>query len=227
MWFFPLVATVVSGLFAGVLVRRSLSRLRPHEVAWAIALAMYAGGSFALFLGAVDGWSAGEYRWYWLLGAVLNVPYLAHGELLLLVKDARVRAASLLLLLFATAYAANRVRTAGLDPAGLGEDLPLGREVWAPDDGARQLAQIFAYPTYTLLVLGAIWSAWRMRRSPEARDRFRGTLLVAVGATVVAAGSAFAAEGLLPGFSISLTAGIALMFWGFLLASRSRPAGSA
>jgi hypothetical protein len=41
-----------------------------------------------------------------------------------------------------------------------------------------------------------------------------------VGATIVAAGSAFAATGILPGFSVALTAGIAVMFWGFLRASK-------
>jgi hypothetical protein len=45
-------------------------------------------------------------------------------------------------------------------------------------------------------------------------------LLISVGATVVAAGAAFAATGLLAGFIATLVAGICLMFWGFLRASR-------
>ena len=32
---------------------------------------MYAAASFAMFLGVLDGWTTGEYRVYWLLGAVL------------------------------------------------------------------------------------------------------------------------------------------------------------
>ena len=82
------------------------------------------------------------------------------------------------------------------------------------------MAQIYAYPTYAFLIAGTIWSAWKMRSQPNLRDRFVGTLLIAVGATIVAAGSVFAASGFLPGFSITLAAGILVMFEGFLRASR-------
>jgi hypothetical protein len=53
------------------------------------------------------------------------------------------------------------------------------------------------------------------------RNRFRGTLLIAGGATIVAAGSAFAASGNLAGFSATLLAGICVMFAGFVTASRA------
>ena len=59
-----------------------------------------------------------------------------------------------------------------------------------------------------------------MRGRPELKDRFLGTLLIAIGATVVAAGAAFAAEGKLTGFVLTLVVGIVVMFWGFLRASR-------
>jgi hypothetical protein len=59
-----------------------------------------------------------------------------------------------------------------------------------------------------------------MRGAPVLRNRFFGTLAIAGGATVVAAGAAFAATGILIGLSLTLVAGVALMFWGFLLASR-------
>jgi hypothetical protein len=51
-------------------------------------------------------------------------------------------------------------------------------------------------------------------------------LSIALGATVIAGfGSAFAALGHLLPFSVSLLVGIAIMFWGFLRASR-QPARS-
>ncbi len=61
-----------------------------------------------------------------------------------------------------------------------------------------------------------------MRGRRELRDRFVGTLLIALGATVIAGfGSAFAALGMLLAFSIALLAGISIMFGGFLRASRT------
>jgi hypothetical protein len=189
---------------------------------WAAALLMYAGASIALVLGVTgSGWTPTEYRAYWLLGAVLNVPYLAMGELYLLLKRRDVANALFLVLLFATAFAFNRIRTAALVPQALAADLPRGSQVWARDPLVLDLARIYSFPAYLLLIGGTLWSAWRMRGGPRLRNRFLGTLGIAVGATVVAAGSAFALTGNLPGFSITITAGIACMFWGFLRASRS------
>jgi hypothetical protein len=216
----PFLAGVISLVFAGLLGRQWIVRRRPAQAAWAVALLLFAGASFALFLGTAGGWSENEFKAYWLLGAVVNVPFLAQGELWLLVRDRRVTTATLLLVIFGTAYAAARIVRAPVNFDALAQDLPLGREVFGPDAEAVVLARIFSFTGYAVLLAGTLWSAWRMRGRPELRDRFLGTLAIAGGATVVAVGSAFAAAGNLPGFSITLAAGIAVMFWGFLRASR-------
>jgi drug/metabolite transporter (DMT)-like permease len=114
------------------------------------------------------------------------------------------------------------------DPAALAERLPSGKDVFGDGSPAHRLPQLISIPSYIVLVAGALWSAWRMRGRPELRDRSIGTLLIAVGATVIAGfGSAFAAVGNMPAFSISLLVGIAVMFAGFLRASkRHEPAPS-
>jgi hypothetical protein len=89
MWVLPLAAALVALAFAGAIARQYLARRRSYQAIWASALLMYAVASFMVFLGALDGWSAAEFRWYWVLGAVLNVPFLAQGELDLLVKRGR------------------------------------------------------------------------------------------------------------------------------------------
>ncbi|MGZ4151831.1 MAG: hypothetical protein ACXVP3_05250, partial [Actinomycetota bacterium] len=65
------------------------------------------------------------------------------------------------------------------------------------------------------------WSAWRMRGQPAVRDRMLGTALIAAGATIVAIGSGIGAGlNVVPVFSVGLLLGIAVMFCGFVLASR-------
>ena len=224
MWVFPLIAALVALAFTGLLLKQYASRRRAYQLAWSAALLMYAGGSLALFLGVLDGWSPAEYRAYWLLGAVLNVPYLALGEVYLLVRDRRLGNALLLVLLFLTAFAFNRIRTAGLDVSALAKDLPLGKDVFANDTLPYRLSQLYAYPANLFLLLGCAWSIWRMRGKPELRDRELGTIGIAAGATVVAIGSGVGAGlNVVPLFSIGLAAGIAIMFWGFLRASRLTP----
>jgi hypothetical protein len=224
MWVFPLLAAVVAAAFAALLARQFILRRRPYQALWALALAMFCGASVTVFLGVLNGWSVGEFRVYWLLGAVLTVPYLAQGEIHLLVKDRRVASALLLVLLFGTAFAVSRIRTAQVDVAALSEHLPSGTKAFAHDQFALLMARLYSIPAYVVLVAGTLWSAWRMRGRPELRDRFAGTLAIAVGATIVAAGSAFAATGDSTGFSLTLAAGVAVMFYGFLRASRPGPA---
>jgi hypothetical protein len=179
VWIFPLIAALVALVFAALLARQWTARRRPFQLAWSAALLMYAGGSLALFLGVLDGWSPAEYRAYWLLGAILNVPYLALGEVYLLVRDRRVGNAFLLILLFLSGFAFNRVRTAGLDVSALTKDLPLGKDVFAADTLPYRLSQLYAYPAYIFLLLGCAWSIARMpagnlghrRRSHRGRDR--------------------------------------------------------
>lgn len=222
MYVFPLLAALVALAFAAVLAQRFARGRRSYQLLWSIALVMYAIASGVVALGALDGWTSGEFRVYWALGAVLNVPYLAQGELDLLIRNRTVRSALYLVLAFVTAYTIARVRTAVVDDPALLEDLPSGKEVFGDGSAAHRLPQLVSIPAYLILVGGAVWSAWRMRGRPDLRNRFTGTLLVALGATVIAGfGSAFAALGLLLPFSLSLLAGIGVMFLGFLLAARA------
>jgi hypothetical protein len=223
MWVFPLAAALVAGLFAAVLFRRYADRRRTYEIVWALALVMYAAASLAVAFGTANGWTSMGFRIYWALGAVLNVPFLAQGELDLLIPARGVRWALYVLLAFITAYTIAVVRTAEIDAAALTQDLPSGKDVFGDGTAAHRLPQVIAIPAYLVLVAGTLWSAWRMRGRSELKDRFWGTLLIALGATIIAGfGSAFAALGHLAPFSISLLVGIGVMFLGFLRAARRR-----
>lgn len=224
MWVFPLLASVIAFAFFAEITRRFVDRRRPALAAWAIALLMYAVASLTLFLGVLDGWAPTEFRVYWLFGAVLNVPYLFLGELYLLVRRRVIADVVAVILVFLTAFAFAEVLNAPIHLSALSSDLPLGKDVFGDGTLPYRLAQYLAYPSFVLLVAGCLWSAWQTRGRPELRDRFVGTLLIAVGATIVAIGSGVGAGlDVVPIFSIGLLAGIAVMFWGFLRASRPAP----
>jgi len=222
----PLLATAVALVFGVHLAVRFARRRAPHEGLWSIAMLMYAGASAALALGVLDGWSAGEFRVYWLLGAVLTVPYLAVGELYLLARrQRRIAHLGLVVLAAASALAIAVVWIAPVDEGALATTFPSGREVLGDGTFAHRLAPFYVWPTYTFLIAGSLWSASRMRRDPALRDRFLGTALIATGATIVAIGSGVGAvTGNFVLFSVSLAAGAAVTYWGFLVATRRRPA---
>jgi hypothetical protein len=225
MWVFPLAAAVVALAFAVSLARRFAQSRRLHLAMWCAALVMYAVASAAVAGGALVGWSRTLFEVYWILGAVLNVPLLAAGEVHLLRRGPVLDVAVWVVLAFVFAYTVAVTRGADVVTASLAERLPSGKDVFGDGSAAYRLPQLISIPSYVILVAGAAWSAWRMRGRPELRGRFVGTLLVAAGATITAAaGSAFAAVGNLPAFSLSLLAGVAVMFLGFRRASEPRPA---
>jgi hypothetical protein len=222
MWVFPLAAALVALAFTVALVRRFLERPRPYLGFWSAALAMYAVASLAVAIGVGSGWSRSTFELYWILGAVLNVPLLAAGELQLLIRSRSVDAAIWIALAFVVAYTIAVVRGAEMHAAALAEQLPSGKEVFGDGTAAHRLPQLISIPSYVILVGGAVWSAWRMRGRRELRDRFVGTLLIVVGASITAvAGSAFAATGNATAFSIALLSGVAVMFAGSLRATRA------
>ncbi len=221
MWILPLVAAIVAFVFAATIGRRYVARRRPYELAWALALVMYGVASLALAWGVADGWSRQVFALYWAFGAVLNVPFLAGGEILLLFDRPAVRWAVWLVLIFITGYTVAVLSGVDMILSALAEELPSGKDVFGPSTTPQQLPQLVSIPAYVLLIAGALYSAWRMRGRPELRGRFVGTLLIALGATVVAGGSWFAATGVLAGFTLTLLVGISLMYWGFLRATRT------
>lgn len=223
MWVFPLVAAVVAFVFAGTLAARYGRRRQAYQLAWAISLGMYGTASLMAVLGVINGWTDAEFAAYWGLGAVLNVPFLAGGEVMLLARSRAVDLIVWLVLIFVVAYTVAVLRHATFDAGALLDRLPSGKEVLGDATAAHRLPQLISIPSYAVLLAGTLWSAWTMRGRPELRGRFVGTLLIAVGATIVAGGATFAALGNLPGFCVTLVAGIFVMYLGFRRASPKPP----
>jgi hypothetical protein len=221
---FPLLAAVISVAFAVALVRRLAAKWRPHEAVWAIALLMYAVASLAAAVGVANGWTANEYRLYWLFGAVLNVPFLAVGEAYLLFRRRNFAHVLLVVLVAVSVVAAVVVWTSSVNADELAKALPLGNTAWRESRLPYHLRWL-SWIGYVALVAGLVWSARVMGSNPQLRTRTAGVLVIALGATVVAIGSGVGAGlNVVPLFAIGLALGIAVMFWGFILSSRpARP----
>jgi hypothetical protein len=191
-----------------------------------VALAMFAGASAALAVGVSTGWDTGTFRVFYLLGAVLNVPWLAFGTLCLLWHSAvgirRARAA----LVFFTGLGAGVVLSAPMEAVS-GTTIPVGSDVF--DAFPRALAAIGSGVGAVVILGGACWSGLRYlrdRSAPRAARLAGANALIALGTLVLSSG------GLVQGvvghdeaFTLSLAIGISVIYAGFLMAEgrRSRP----
>lgn len=216
------VATAVATLFAqATLVRWTRSR-RPHERAWTIALVMFALASAALATGVTTGWDGFIYRAFFVLGAVLNVAWLALGSIYLLGGPDLGRRVEWGLVAF-SGLAVGAVAVAPFLSAPTGTTIPVARETF--DTALPRILAAIGSGAGALVVLGgAAISLVRLARNPVPGSRrlALANSLIAAGVLILASG------GLLQGvvgddeaFALTLAVGIVAIYAGFLAAGSS------
>jgi hypothetical protein len=213
------LATAVSSLFAQATLARYLRRRKPHELAWTIALSMFALASAALATGVSTGWDKGTFRAFYLLGAVLNVPWLALGTVYLLFGTRAGRRVHWALVLF-TGLAIGVMLSAPMTAVPR-NSIPVGKNVF--DVLPRVLAAAGSGLAALVIFGGAVYSAVRFARDRSTPGHARlaaGNGLIALGTIVLSSG------GLVQGtvghdeaFALSLAIGISVIYSGFLVST--------
>ncbi|MDP8960092.1 MAG: hypothetical protein M3N32_00435 [Actinomycetota bacterium] len=203
-------AAVVAALFSVTLVRRYFLRGRTNRALlyWATALAMFCLAAIGLAYGAVAGWSSGPFRFYYVFGGVLTVPWLALGTVETMARDpATLRVLGITSLGVAALLAAPLVFAAGnplLYIPGIALALIWGLLLLTTIGDAVEAASLALIVTFTVVSVFAVASAGLEQpivatSLPEGSEVFPagvrglalganalGTFLVIVGAAVTA-----------------------------------------
>jgi hypothetical protein len=218
-------ATLVAAAFTVAIGDRWATRRRPHELAWTVSLALFTLASAALWIGVATGWTAGSFRAFYLFGAILNVPWLALGSVLLL--NGGKRAAGLLGGFgLGSAFIAGLMIYAPLKAKVPSNDLPVGKDLFGIVP--RVLAAAGSGVAATVIVVLALWSAWRLWRgrrvltvgSVSSGRLVLGNVLIALGTFVLSASGTVAGRlGKSNAFAITLALGIVVLFAGFVVAT--------
>lgn len=209
----PLMAGAVGLAFAAVVGRQYLSRRKPYQAIWAVALAMFAAAALFETAGQAFGWSDGTYKGYYLFGGLLNVGWLGIGSLLLLVPPRTGRIAIIVMVLMSIGCLF-AVIAAQTNANLLRAQVPARGAIDVPG----VLPLITNLGGSLLLIGGAAWSAWTAWRGGAPRNRVVGLAVLAAGALIVAAGHSFAqTRGVYVAQPVSEALGIVAMFVGYLV----------
>jgi hypothetical protein len=216
----PFTSSIISYIFAFLVLKRYLKRRGPHLLLWGIGMILYGIGGFCEGYYGAFGWNSLIFRLWYLCGAVLVAAWLGQGTVYLLAK--RKWAHTLMALLaLGSLYGLIRVFGAELDPDLMTSSVHTGSELSGHaivTPGVRILTPFFnLYGTVTL-VGGAAWSAWIFWRKRILLHRTIGNILIAVGAILPAFGGAFSRMGLSGALYVSELLGAILMFIGFIRA---------
>lgn len=223
-------ATLVASAFAIATGDRWLQRRRPHDGAWTVSLALFTLGSWALWWAQARGWSLASFRVFFLMGAVLNVPWLALGSIYLLFGR-RVGDVMRSWLIGLSGAAAGVVLTAPTKSALVDPDrLPKGSEVFGV--APRVFAAVGSGVAALVIFAGALWSLSRVLRSrqpavgshqraiSDPRRNAGGNALIALGTIVLSLSGSLAGRlGENRAFIVTLLVGVVILFAGFLVAS--------
>jgi FtsH-binding integral membrane protein len=218
-------ASVVALAFSLSTFERWTERREPHQLAWTVAFALFLAAAVCLWWGAADRWTGPLFRLFYLFGAIANVPVLALGTVYLVGSRQQGDRVALAVLVFC-AFAAGILAAAPFTHAVPPNRLPQGSDVF----GAlpRVLAAVGSGAGALVVIAGAAWSAVRDRR------RALANAFIVAGTLVLGAGGVLnSTVGAMNAFSLSLLAGVVLIFVGFLTATSSSrlpiaaPAGAA
>jgi len=230
-------ATLIATAFTLSTADRWIKRRQPHELAWTIAMGLFAMGSACLWWAESTGWNIFVFRMFFLAGAVLNVSWLALGTVYLLGGHQlgnRVRQ----VLIWLSGFATGIVLVAQTKVEVVVDQLPTGKEVFGV--APRILAAVGSGVPALVIIFGALWSAWRVlrkknpalstgaKRSVFSAGRLAlGNVLIATGTLVLSASGTLAGRfGEDRAFAITLLVGVSILFFGFLVASNSTRAKS-
>jgi hypothetical protein len=218
------LATAVASLFAEATFVRWTERHTAHLAAWTVALAMFAGASAALAVGVSTGWDTATFRVFYLLGAVLNVPWLAFGTVCLLAAtNGSVVRRSRAGLVFFSGLAVGVVLSAPIEAVS-GTTIPVGSDVFGAFP--RVLAAVGSGVGAVVILGGACWSGLRYARDRAAPRHARlaaANGLIALGTLVLSSGGLIqGAVGHDEAFTLSLAVGITVIYAGFLTAEGRR-----
>ena len=195
-------------------------------------MALFVIAALSLWWAEARGWSSTSFRFFFLFGAIVNVPWLGLGTVYLLAGPTAGRIVTRVLYVF-SGFSAGVIVMAPMHGTINPQELPKGSEVF--DALPRVLAAVGSAIPALVIFIGALWSAWRVLRgappalTSSATRNVRSAKLLALGNVLIAAGAAIlSASGTFSGrlgadrsFAITLVIGITVLFAGFLVASNA------
>jgi len=225
-------AAIVACAFALITFDRWQVRGQPHELAWTIAMTLFAIGSLALWWAEATGWTIFVFRIFFLSGAVLNVGWLALGTIYLIAGTTsgdRIRN----YLIGLSAFSIGVVLVAPAKKEITVGEFPSARELFGVTP--RILAAVGSGVPALIIIFGALWSTYRVikKSSPTISTRnvriVKSPLRLATSNILVAAGTiVLSASGSLAGrlgkdraFAVTLLIGLCILFAGFLVATNT------
>ena len=218
VYYIPIATTLLAIPFAIAIWRRYRQHPdRLHLLWWAIGVATYAAGTLTESLTTILGWHEPVFKLWYITGALMGGAPLAQGTVYLMLPK---RTAHILtgVLVTAVTFAAVAV---WLSPVNYGLVQPhrlTGRVFdWA---WVRRFSPFINLYAVIFLIGGAIVSAVRYSKRPEARHRMWANVWIAIGAILPGIGGTATRFGHTEVLYVTELLGLLMMWRGYIISVR-------
>ena len=183
-----------------------------------IGVGLYGVGTLTEALTTVFGWSEPVFRAWYVAGALLGAAPLAQGTVYLVMPRRRADRLAIAMVTYIAMASAFVMATPIV--MELVEPHRLSGEVMAWQ-WVRMFSPVVNLYAVVFLIGGAVWSAMRYRREGDTGSRFRGNLLIAIGAILPGVGGSFARAGVVEVLYVTELVGLLLIWAGYRVMTKS------
>jgi hypothetical protein len=220
VYFIPIGTFIFSIIFSVIIFRHwSKRRNALYLFWWMIGIFTFGAGTLTETINTLTGFHEWNFRLWYVIGALLGGAPLAQGSVYLLMKR---KTAHILTAFFLLAFTIAAVLAFTLPV-----QYPSSPSIRLSDyhlQSAPLLILTILINTYALIFLvgGAIYSAWKYYRKGQANSRFRGNVLIAVGAFLPGIGGTFTHFGHVEVLYATEFVGLILIFLGYKIIRNDR-----
>ena len=211
--YIPIVTSIFAVYF--VLQLWKHYRTKPgalHLLWWLIGVITYGAGTVTESINTIFGWTELNFRFWYVLGALLGGFPLATGTVYLLINKRLANYMTYFFLLLITVAAVLVFLSPVLPPA----DGRLTGKVlsW---EWVRYFSPFVNSYSFIFLFGGAIYSAIKYLRMKDKEKRFLGNVLIGIGALLPGIGGSFTRFGYVEVLYVTELLGLLMIFWGYIM----------
>lgn len=218
--YIPILTTLFSVFFLREIFSHYKSRQKTYLLWWSIGVLTFGLGTLAESINVLLGWSEINFKYWYIVGALLGGFPLAQGSVYLLMRkrfaDITTKIFVLIIIVASTCVIFSPVELSDTFSGKLtGKTLS-----W---QWVRYFSPIINIYAFIFLVGGAIYSAVKYYKQGIKDAPFRGNIFIAIGGLLPGIGGSFTRAGYVEVLYVTEFLGILLIYYGYKIIKENKP----
>ncbi len=210
--YIPIVTTIFSIFFFKQIYSHYKERKTSYLLWWSIGVLTFGLGTLAESINAIFGWSEINFKYWYIVGALLGGFPLAQGSVYLLLNKKFADVTSVFFILLIIVASVFVILSPLNIPENFDQKLSGSLFSWT---WVRYFSPLINIYSFIFLVGGALYSAIKYYNQTEKDIRFKGNIFIAIGGLLPGIGGSFTRIGYVNVLFITELIGLVLIYLGY------------